>query len=375
MAGRRPKRPSAPEPRPKPSSEPSSRPKRSKHRLFTVAAIVSSVALTLLVAEIGVRLYEEGGWSEAWGVFASGEVPFSDLEGDQWVIADPELGYRLNPAHSETNSLGLRNPEIELHKPSGVKRLVVVGDSVSADPEGYVTLLRRQLAGQFEVINGAVPGYTTYQERLLFEKHLLPLEPDLVVLQYCVNDNHRFLHRFDPEGGFLITEDARRALLLGEGDLLAWLPRSSYLASRLRLALVRERASSGEFHWQQFPDFATAWQDESWPQFRDELRAIQSAVTEAGALLTVIMPPYVPQIDPRLPQGSETYVFKPQSKMAAICKELDIPLLDLQPIYAEKGSWKLFRDILHFNEEGHRVTADAVREHLGKLGWLEGENN
>ena len=370
MAGRKPRKARTSEPQPPTPPETSNSQDGTKRRVFTAVAIAVSVGLTLLTAEVGARVYQEGGWSEAWGVFASGEVPFSDSTGDAWVIPDPELGYRLNPTHSETNSLGLRNPEIERRKAPGVKRLLVVGDSISADAKGYVMLLRDQLAGQFEVINGAVPGYTTYQERLLLERHLLALEPDLVVLQYCVNDNHRFLHRLDPQGNFLITEQARRVLLPQEGDPLAWLPRSSYLVSSLRLALLGLRSSDGEFHWQQYPDFASAWQDESWPDFRDQLLAIQAAVEASGARLTVIMPPYVPQIDPRLPQGAEAYVFKPQAKMAAICTELGIPLLDLRPAYEDQGSWKLYRDILHLNDDGHRVTADAVREHLSALGWL-----
>ena len=54
--------------------------------------------------------------------------------------------------------------------------------------------------GAVEVVNAAIPGYTTHQERLLFESGLDDARPELVLLQYCLNDNHRFLHRFDAQG-------------------------------------------------------------------------------------------------------------------------------------------------------------------------------
>ena len=87
--------------------------------------------------------------------------------------------------------------------------------------KGYVNLLRRGLAGQAEVLNGAVPGYTTHQERLWFERELAGLDSDFVVLQYCLNDNFEFLHRFDSESGILATEEARRVFLPEEGEY-AW---------------------------------------------------------------------------------------------------------------------------------------------------------
>ena len=346
--------------------------RRRRSFQFALITVALSVVFTLLAAELGLRRYEAGGWRDFfWGLFAGGSVTFPDLGQEGWVLADPELGYRLNPANPTTSSLGLKNPEIEIRKPSGVKRLIVVGDSVTADPNGYVAIMRDQLAGQYEVINAGVPGYTTYQERLFLERDLLALEPDIVVLQYCLNDNHRFLHRFGPEGRLLITEEARRALLPETGDPLAWLPRWSRLAASLRIALLRWKTSGGRPHWERYPDFAPAWRDSSWPDFRDQLAAMRAAVDDAGARLTVIAPPYVPQLDPRLPPGSQAYVFKPQAHLASICADLEIPLLDLHPVYVQQGSRKLYRDILHFNEAGHRVTAEAVQRHLVGLGWIE----
>lgn len=76
--------------------------------------------------------------------------------------------------------------------------------------------LRERLADRVEVLNGAVPGYTTHQERLWLETEFASLEPNLVLLQYCLNDNFEFLHRFEPGSSILVTEEARGGRLAAQ---------------------------------------------------------------------------------------------------------------------------------------------------------------
>ncbi len=216
-----------------------------KRIFFSAATILLSVTSLLLIAELALRWREEGSARGVWGTLTSGEVPFSEFAGEGWFAADPALGYRFNPRRSEVNALGIVHPEIPPGKLDGLERVIVLGDSVAQDEDSFVSLLREEIKGRAEVINAAIPGYTTYQERLLLERYLLPLEPDVIVLQYCANDHHRFLHRFDPDSGMLFTEEARRVLLPEEGDPLGWLPRGSYLAFRVRFALLKWRTKGG----------------------------------------------------------------------------------------------------------------------------------
>ena len=95
--------------------------------------------------------------------------------------------------------------------------------------KGFVSLIRRKM-GELEnqsiqVINASVPGYTTYQERLFLERDLLQLKPDLVLLQYCVNDNHKFLHMFNTSQRWLVTPKAAKALL---PERASWISRWIY---------------------------------------------------------------------------------------------------------------------------------------------------
>jgi lysophospholipase L1-like esterase len=337
-------------------------PPRLKRIAFTIAALGFGLALALLAAEFLVRWRVEHGWRAAWRSFFSGATPFSEFATGGLLIADPELGYRYNPAYPGINSLGIRGPEPARVKPPGTKRLLVLGDSVAVPPDGFVALLARRLAPPWEVINAAVPGYTTYQERRLLERDLLPLRPDLVVLQYCLNDNHPFLHRFDAQNRMLFTEEARRALL-GSGG---WLARRSYLAFRLRLAWLQAVHRGGQYPWDDQPDVAVAWQDQSWPAFEQHLRAMRSQVR-----LVVLMAPYRPQFDPQVLARGPSHTLKPQAKMAEICDRLGVPLLDLYPALSRRGGAGLFTDHYHFNPGGHQIVAEVLAAFLARLGLVE----
>ena len=338
---------------------------------FTLAANAIGLALALFAAEFAIRWRVEHGWHAAWRSLVSAATPFSEFSTGSLLAADPDLGYRYNPALPGVNSLGLRGPEPARPKPDGRRRLIVLGDSVAAPLEGFVALLGKRLGPGWEVMNAAVPGYTTYQERRLLERDLLALQPDLVALQYCLNDNHQFLHRFDSGNRMLFTEEARRALI-GSGGPGGWLAQHSYLAFRMRLAwLQATRRSSGQFPWEDQPDVAVAWQDSSWPQFEEHLRAMRDEIRAGKGHLVVVMAPYRPQFDPKVLAKGPSYTLKPQAKMAQICDAAGVPLLDLYPVLARRGGADLFTDHYHFNPSGHEVVAAALAEFLARRGLLE----
>jgi hypothetical protein len=64
-------------------------------------------------------------------------------------------------------------------------------------------LKNRFIDSSIEIINASTPGYTTYQELIFFKKYILQTNPDIVILAYVLNDNHKFLHKFDAEGNML----------------------------------------------------------------------------------------------------------------------------------------------------------------------------
>jgi lysophospholipase L1-like esterase len=119
---------------------------------------------------------------------------------------DTELGYRLAPnqrSHThdklfETNSEGLRSPEVTRLVPAGTSRLLALGDSQTA---GDGLLLEdtwpAQLAAQlealdpatgWEVLNAGLSGGSPWQYAILLERLSAVYQIDGVVVALYVND-------------------------------------------------------------------------------------------------------------------------------------------------------------------------------------------
>jgi lysophospholipase L1-like esterase len=121
-------------------------------------------------------------------------------------VADPKLSFIHRPNGSaflmgvelSTNSATLRDREYSKEKPAGVYRIVALGDSTTLGwgapiDQTAPKLIERELnntgtAGRFEVLNAGVGNYNTVQE----VEHYLTIDrafqPDLVILEYFIND-------------------------------------------------------------------------------------------------------------------------------------------------------------------------------------------
>lgn len=91
-----------------------------------------------------------------------------------------------------TNSLGFRDYGYSVNKLENVKRVLVLGDSVTLGwgvnlTDTYSKVLEKKLNGKYEVINTAVGNYNTEMEVNMLEQQLY-LKPDAVVLGFFPND-------------------------------------------------------------------------------------------------------------------------------------------------------------------------------------------
>ncbi len=104
-----------------------------------------------------------------------------------------ELSYRyylIDFYKSELKGLN-RSEDLKQNKP---RTMLILGDSFSADPRGYVSMLRDSLPN-WNVINASVPGISSRQMRLYFGDRIDEFNPDLVVFQlYVGNDFQDYSH-------------------------------------------------------------------------------------------------------------------------------------------------------------------------------------
>ena len=124
-------------------------------------------------------------------------------EPDPLVVAsvDPRLVYELNTARTGVNALGMRGPALEPGELEGAFVVAAVGDShtfsaeIRRNDRTIPARIEQRLAAHWpaakpRVLNFGVPGYNTAQELALLEARILGFEPDVVVLQYTINDLH-----------------------------------------------------------------------------------------------------------------------------------------------------------------------------------------
>lgn len=112
----------------------------------------------------------------------------------------PTKGYELVPGHKEINSHGLRDREYSVVKPPHTFRILALGDSFTygdgvALEETWMKDLERRLNRQlgdtgihFEVLNAGIPGYNTHQELIHLQDVGLQFDPNLVVVEFTLND-------------------------------------------------------------------------------------------------------------------------------------------------------------------------------------------
>lgn len=178
-------------------------------RLAKPALAVCATVLALLVAEAIIRVL-----GEAPGIKP---IQLSSYDCIYKRSKNPILGFELkancrndNPdfiqTYERTNSHGQRDRERTLQKPEGIRRVLLLGDSVV---EGYglreSETISRQLEdlypdGSTEVLNFGVSAYCTRAEVELLEVKGLRFGPDVVVLVFVENDFDNFNREAFPLG-------------------------------------------------------------------------------------------------------------------------------------------------------------------------------
>jgi lysophospholipase L1-like esterase len=346
---------------------------RLRRLLILVLGNVALFAVLFALLEVGVRINRDG-LRETWARFVHGEpVPYSNIGTGKWVINDPELGYRLNPEQAEINSLSIRHGEVTIPKPPGLFRLVVLGDSIpwGKGAFGFVEDVARRIEsrGPIEVINAAVPGYTSFQELAFFKRYVLQVDPDVVVWSYCLNDNHKFLHRFDAAANMLFTDEAARSLEIR--TWWDWIVSRSYVLTSIRVGLLARQQPDTKrtitFGWEVRPDFNIAWKDYSWPFYESHLAEMVDLLHRRGIRLAVVVFPYEPQIlHGRTMRDRRNEILAPQHHLERLCRKYDVPYLDLYPAFesASVSGRSLYRDGIHPTQEGHALAADEVLRFL-----------
>lgn len=109
---------------------------------------------------------------------AQSEPPMDNLMVDRELVLVP------NPEHPLNNSMGFRGKEFEIEKAPGITRIAFFGDSstYTTHEPGYVERLGERYPDRCETINAASPAYDILDILVRYERDVLPLDPDVIIL-------------------------------------------------------------------------------------------------------------------------------------------------------------------------------------------------
>ena len=266
----------------------------------------------------------------------------------------------------ERNVFHFRSPHETVSRRAGVRRVVVLGDSFSwgllvPDSDSiWPARLERGLEPGTEVVNMAQRGWTTANEAEFLRRVGWQFDPDLVIVQFYLNDAYESAVN-------LRFEEGRRAYLLPEQFWRGYV-RESALSALVSIGvngalygyLLRDRETAGRYDSTQ-----TGW------------RQMQAAFREMGDSARARRTPLLLVLFPDLTAGSwtrETYPARAlHRRVSEVASAAGFEILDLTEAFAAAGGdWKRWWAApydSHPNEGGHAIAADAITRYLRERAW------
>jgi hypothetical protein len=358
-----------------------------KARALRIVLALASLAFTLLAFELLLRVLPfESQASDRRGLhLARPDRPWlygmrPGVEGTLPISGD--VVYRVN-ADGFRDSLYLRP------KPANTFRVIVLGDSVAfgygvAASATFAKEMEREIAAsapgrRVEVLNLGVSGYNPYTEAQLLRDLGVAYEPDLVLVQFCINDlNDPTLH-FDVQTRLRLgsipaaayPDPGSRRRRLAEPGATYRACRRSRLCSRvddLWLAMTAEQPDEAANRAAAIPV-----EGEEGPEW-DWLEALYVEMAElsraAGAQFAVLAFPYPGQLDNI--QLDNMGVHPVQRRLVALGERNGWTTLDPLERFrtAHRAGTPLFLDWWHPTAAGHRLAAQVAVAALVREGLL-----
>jgi lysophospholipase L1-like esterase len=379
--------------------------------LFQVLTPILIILFLALLAEIGLRF--------------AGFNPLKSLHRGDGTHAyylrqsdDPALRYEPNPGFRgklfqagigmRINALGMRGREIEPAK-DGKFRIAMLGDSITfakdfEERDIFPVRLEnrlRETIPSVEVLNLGAEGYDTLEEAVHFRRIGLALKPDIVVVNYCLND----IGITPLDFGYLNFYLRPRLPVWTKSRLAVWIAskvRRIQLQQRLQKKLLdldgfAERTQSrypeiptDEFLESQFrlidesqrafdaagqDDHKRAVAEKSGSLWLNQYKSLHNlgkiryafgelkAMAEAGGFkVLVAIIPFFYRVGGRYIDGPAHAIVRREAERAGF------KAVDLYDTFAAEGLEEMTFDSVHMNPKGHAVMSRALAEALRE--WL-----
>jgi len=332
-------------------------------------------------------------------------------------IHDPVLHYRHRPGAVRTldragrpddliriNSLGQHDTELPIVKPASEWRMLLIGDSVTmGDQVTYAETFAAQLEErlrrgepafpEYQVVNTGVHGYASFQE-LEMLRESLALDPDLIVVGFCLND---LTEPSVVERGFDGADLDYHGVAASASPLQGWFLNETGFGRLVEEIRARgtTRGAEQRAELDNVRSVSTSPADDprwapAWHWVERDLGEMAELAREADVPLVLLIFPFTFQLFDAEARG-------PQQTLAEEARRLGIDVIDLMGDFERRvfGDGRelavlraagisndrlervfepelrtYFLDADHLTPAGHAVVADALYEYLRTHGRI-----
>ena len=283
------------------------------------------------------------------------ELKMRDPKGEVSHVHRPSSSARLMGVEVSLNSLGQRGPERSPAKPAGVKRILVLGSSITMGwgvpfEKVFTSVVEARLnhdrpfgaGATFEIENAGIGNYNTRFQSVLFRRQYPVVKPDMVVLHYFISD-------VQPRGM------GRDSLLLKHSHLAAfffdrW--------SQARLRLTGQFKDLFTFYSELYRDDSPAWADT-----RREISEMRDTAARDGVPFVIMIIPDIHDLSPGSPFGPL------YGKIETEFQAMNIPTVNTFDRFRKEFGGDVTRlwiqsDDPHPNAGGHALMADVLYRYL-----------
>jgi hypothetical protein len=384
--------------------------------------MVFSIVLSVVLCEFGLRVYDR---------LLNWQYPGEEGDGSIFWQYDSLLGWKFEPNRSayftskamrfrtlvKINSKGLRDDEYAYTKKNGVKRILLLGDSVTAGLEVEKkdvidSRLEHYLGGhgRYEVINAGVRAYGTDQSYLWLKHEGYKYNPDIVIYVFYENDpiNNITIHtqsakfgksyftlndknelvlngvpvpkRFEPFDKFL-TSDKEHQHIYDQGieeKLVKWKAKTESLLWQFHLGrLVINALEPLQENWriksvlvklklstiEKIRPEGPGPKEYRWGITKAIIRNMKTVCDDLGAKFLVY----------ESTAGTAHPAYFSSTPLNRLSKELGLNYLesfeDFYKVSQGKEVFRFQRDI-HWNAAGHDMAAKSLYEYLRRKAWI-----
>ncbi len=284
-----------------------------------------------------------------------------------------EWGIRHSPKFQHGGDREPRNEAgLTWKKPADVKRIVVVGDSVTFGdgvkaietyPYKLQEIVRTHYDPKYQVVNLGIMGINTDQEAMIvtqqnsyFGGSALSFDPDTLILTFYPNDVE------------LVPDPKPRPETIWLPDALHNYIEKHYLSYRF----IHRRINRLLAHWgfqQSYPEYFQSFyrtETPEWQRFREYLTFIIETMKQRNIPLVIVIFPSMAQLDKEHPY-LDLY-----TKVSEIGNAHEIHVLNLFPYFQGKDAGELRVSLLngHPNAKAYEIAAQAIYQALAENNLL-----